>query len=134
MNKRAADIATLAGLMISLVTVCDMLGRFELPVLVWLDMAWGVACVAAMAVILLSSKARASFHGVAMEGSRLLWLRMLLAILLFLLGWYINGAMGNLYGEESAMVADNGQRMFAVIATAVAHVFYFAFTRRKLDV
>ena len=133
MSKRAANIATFLGLAISLVAVCDMLGRFELAILVGLDMAWGVACVAAMAVILLAPKARASFHEIALEGSRLLWLRMLLAIALFLLGWYVNGAMANLYGAESAMVADNGQRMFAVIATAVLHVFYFAFTRRKPD-
>ena len=52
---------------------------------------------------------------------------------LFLLGWYVNGAMEALYGAESPVVADNGVRMFAVIATAVLHVYYLAFTRRKPD-
>lgn len=54
-----------------------------------------------------------------------------LAAALFLLGWYVNAASAQLYGDGSPMVADNGVRMFAVIFTLVFHVIYLAFTRKK---
>ena len=133
MSKPAVNIATVLGLVISLISVCDMLGRFESMVLIVVYVAWGAACVAAMMLTLLFSKPRARFSELARSGSPLLWLRMLVAVALFLLGWYVNGAMEALYGAESPMVADNGVRMFAVIATAVLHVYYLAFTRRKPD-
>ena len=133
MNKLAVNLATVLGLAISLTAVCDMLGRFESMVLIVLYVAWDVACVATMMLTLLFSKLRARFSQLARSGSPLLWLRMLVSVALFLLGWYVNGAMEALYGEGSAMVADNGVRMFAVIATAVLHVYYLAFTHRKPD-
>ena len=133
MNKRFFDIFTLLGLAISAAAVCDELLRWDNPILNAVYLCWGVATAASVAVILLFSKPRAAFQDVCQEGSRLLGLRTVLALLIFLLGWYVNGASEQLYGADSPMVEGNGVRLFAIIFTLVAHVVYFAFTKRKQD-
>ena len=82
---------------------------------------------------MLFSKPREAFQDACREGSPLLWLRTAVALLLFLLGWYVNGASEQLYGADSDMVANNGVRLFAIIFTLVAHVVYLAFTKRKQE-
>lgn len=133
MNKRFFDFVTLLGLVVSAAAVCDELLRWDNPVLNAVYLCWGVAAAASVVVILLFSKPRAAFQAVCQEGSKLLGLRTVLALLLFLLGWYVNAASEQLYGADSDMVADNGVRLFAVIFTLVAHVVYFAFTKRKQE-
>lgn len=133
MNKRLFDGFTLLGLVISAAAVCDELAHWDNGILNAVYLCWGVAAAASVVVILLFSKPREAFQEVCREGSRLLWLRTLLALLLFLLGWYINGASEQLYGADSEMVSGNGVRLFAVIFTLVAHVVYLAFTKRKQE-
>ena len=131
MTKRTLDALSLVGLAVSLTAVCDMLGRFESKILNSLYLIWGVACMAAVALVLLSYKARTNFHETCRGGSRLLWLRLAVSVLVFLLGWYVNAASVMAYGQDGPLVADNGIRMFSVIFTMVAHVFYFGFTKKK---
>ena len=133
MSKRSLDWLTLLGLAVATTAVCDMLGRWEFMVLKSLYLIWGIACVAAVALILLSSKGRSNFQKSCRGGSRLLWLRLTISVAVFILGWYVNAASVSLYGADSPMVADNGIRMFAVIFTMVIHVLYFAFTKKKQD-
>lgn len=133
MNKRLFDVLTLVGLVISVAAVCDELARWNQPFLNALYLCWGVAAAASVAVILLFSKPREAFQDACREGSPLLWLRTAVALLLFLLGWYVNGASEQLYGADSDMVANNGVRLFAIIFTLVAHVVYLAFTKRKQE-
>ena len=133
MNKRLIDGFTLVGLVISAAAVCDELARWNHPVLNALYLCWGVAAAASVAVILLFSKPREAFLTVCREGSLLLWLRTAVSLLLFLLGWYVNGASEQLYGADSAMVEGNGVRLFAIIFTLVGHVVYLAFTKRKQE-
>lgn len=133
MSKRTLDLLTLLGLAVSATAVCDMLARWEFMALKSLYLIWGIACVAAVALILLSSKGRSNFQETCRGGSRLLWLRLAISAAVFILGWYVNAASVSLYGADSSMVADNGIRMFAVIFTMVVHVFYFAFTKKKQD-
>ena len=133
MNKRLFDVLTLVGLVISAAAVCDELARWNQPFLNALYLCWGVAAAASVAVILLFSKPREAFLAVCREGSPLLWLRTVVSLLLFLLGWYVNGASEQLYGADSDMVANNGVRLFAIIFTLVAHVVYLAFTKRKQE-
>lgn len=133
MNKRTFTVASLLGLVISAAAVCDELARWNHPVLNAVFLCWGVAAAASVAVILLFSKPREAFQAVCRDGSRLLGLRTLLALLLFLLGWYVNAASEQLYGSDSPMVEGNGIRLFAIIFTLVAHVVYFAFTKKKQE-
>lgn len=133
MNKRLLDGFTLLGLVISAVAVCDELARWNHPVLNALYLCWGVAAAASVVIILLFSKPRQAFQTTCEEGSFLLGLRTVAALLIFLLGWYVNGASEQLYGSDSPMVEGNGVRLFAIIFTLVAHVTYFAFTKRKRE-
>lgn len=133
MNKRLFDVLTLVGLVISAAAVCDELARWNSPFLNAVYLCWGVAAAASVVVILLFSKPREAFQDACREGSPLLWLRTVVALLLFLLGWYVNGASEQLYGADSAMVEGNGVRLFAIIFTLVAHVVYLAFTKRKQE-
>ena len=131
MNKTVFNVDSLAGLAVSAAAVADLICRWELAALKGLYLAWGVALAASVAIILLSPKTRDAFHAACRGGSPLLVLRVALAAALFLLGWYVNAASAQLYGDGSPMVADNGVRMFAVIFTLVFHVIYLAFTRKK---
>lgn len=131
MNRRTFDCMTYVGLVCSFYAVCDMLMRWEVPGTYYLYLIVGVVNAASVAMILLSSKARARFQELTRGGSRLLWLRLVLMILVFVLGWYVNAAMTALHGADSAMVQDNGIRMFAVVFTLVLHVFYFGYTKKK---
>ena len=133
MNKRLLDGFTLLSLAVSATAVCDELARWDSAVLHVLYLCWGVAAAASVAIVLLFSKPRAAFQEACRAGSRLLWLRTALALLLFLLGWYVNGASAQLYGADSAQVAGNGARLFVMIFTLVAHVVYLGFTQRKPD-
>lgn len=133
MNRNILDGISVAGLLISAAAVVDLLARWDQFPLVVLYFVWGVASAAMVAIILLAYKVRQRFHEACRGGSPLLWLRLLLAIVLFLLGWYINAASVQLYGPESAMVANNGSRLFCVLFTMVFHVLYFAFTKKKTE-
>ena len=132
-NKRVFDLFSLLGLVVSAAAVCDELLRWDNAILNAVYLCWGVAAAASVAVILLFSKPRAAFQAVCREGAKLLGLRTIVALLLFLLGWYVNAASEQLYGAGSDMVEGNGVRLFAVIFTLVAHVVYFAFTKRKQE-
>lgn len=133
MNRNILDGISVAGLIISAAAVVDLLARWDQFPLVILYFVWGVACAAMVAIILLAYKVRKRFHEACRGGSPLLWLRLLIAIVLLLLGWYINAASTQLYGADSAMVANNGIRMFCVLFTMVFHVLYFAFTKKKTE-
>ena len=131
LNRRTLDLLTLIGLAVSLAAVCDMLGHFGGNAMQIVYYVWGVACAGSVALILLSPKARDRFHETCRGGSPLLVLRLVVSVLIFVLGWYVNAASTSLYGADSEMVAGNGARMFAVVFTMVVHVFYLGFTRKK---
>lgn len=133
MNRKLLDGITIIGLMISAAAVADQLARWNKGLLVALYFVWGVACAAMIAVILLAYKVRQRFFEACRGGSPLLWLRLLLSVALLLLGWYVNAASEMVYGADSAMVANNGVRMFCVLFTMVFHVMYFAFTKKKTE-
>lgn len=130
-EKRWLDVGSMVGLAVSLVAVCDMLQRWNQDALYSLYMVWGLTAAAVVGLVLLSGKAREHFQDACRGGSPFLWLRLAISVVFFILGWYINAASTHLYGAASAMVAKNGIRMFAVIFTMVAHVFYFGFTKKK---
>ena len=133
MNRKLLDGITITGLIISGVAVADLLIRWNTALLVYIDLAWGIVCATLVGLVLLASKVRQRFQTACQGGSRLLGLRLLLAVVLMVLGWYINAASEALYGADSPMVADNGVRMFCVIFTAVFHVIYFAYTKKKTE-
>ena len=133
MNRSLFDGISVAGLVICATAVADLLARWNYGALVMLYFVWGVACAAMVAIVLLSPKVRQQFQSICSGGSPLLGLRMILSVALLVLGWYINAASEALYGTDSAMVDNNGVRMFCVIFTAVFHVIYFAFTKKKKE-
>ena len=132
-KKRILDLMTIVGLLFSGAAVVDLALRWDSPVLNVFYYIWGGLCAALLAYALLFRRGREDLKEAASGGSRLLWLRVLLAAVLFLLGWYINAASVKLYGEESEMVRGNGARMFALIFTLILHVLYFGYTHRKPD-
>ena len=134
MKKSVLDGLSAAGLVLSLVAVCDLLGRFEVTALTFLYAAWGLFCILGCAVVMLVPSLRKKFHAACAGGSRLLLLRTVLALALFLLGWYVNSAMEALYGSGSSMVAGNHFRMLCLIFNLAAHVVYLGFTKRPLTV
>ena len=133
MRKSVVEACTGVGLVVSLLAVLDMLARWDSPVLNALYLAWGLATAAAIVLVLIVKRVRLPFQTMAAGGSKLLGVRTAASILLLLLGWYVNGASTALYGADSAMVADNGGRMFCILFTVVAHVVYLAYTKRTPD-
>lgn len=129
-DLRIFDGVSLLGLVASGAAVCDMLLVWNM---VWLQSAFVIYALAVfltVAVVLVVKKANAYFSEACRQGPRLLALRLALALALFLLGWYVNAAMGAIHGKTSPEVAYNGARMLAVTATLVGYVFYFGFARR----
>lgn len=133
MNRKLLDGITIVGLIASAAAVLDMLARWDQFALVVFYFVWGVASAAMIAVILLAYNVRKRFFEACRGGSPLLGLRLLLSVALLLLGWYVNAASEMVYGADSAMVANNGVRMFCVLFTMVFHVMYFAFTKKKTE-
>ena len=131
MNRKTLDIISVVGLLICATAVADLLTRWDNTVLILLYFIWGVASAAMVAIVLLAYKVRQQVQEVCRGGAPLLGLRLALLVALLVLGWYINAASEALYGADSAMVANNGMRMFCVIFTTVFHVIYFAYTKKK---
>lgn len=131
MNRKTLDIISVVGLLICATAVADLLTRWDNTILLLLYFIWGVASAAMVAIVLLAYKVRQQVQEVCRGGAPLLGLRLALSVALLVLGWYINAASEALYGADSAMVANNGIRMFCVIFSAVFHVIYFAYTKKK---
>lgn len=124
------ESVSLLGLVTAVTAVCDMLLVWKL---IWLQSAfiiYGVALLVSLALLLLIKKANAHVMEICRNKPRLLPLRLVAALGLFLLAWYINAAMTAIYGKDSVEVAYNGARVLAVTATLMAHVVYLGFARR----
>ena len=133
MRQRTVDLLTLLGLAISLAAVWDMLARWELRLLTGVYLVWAMLGAATIVAVLLSRRIRQHVHAVCGGGTRLLWLRLTGAVLLFAIGWYVNGATLDVYGVESPLLAGNSIRIFALLVTMMLHVLYLGFTHRKPD-
>lgn len=132
-DRRIFTGISVAGLAVSACAVADMLMRFGIAQMRWLYLIWGAAMALGVASVLLFPKARSNFQALCAVRARLLGLRLALAIALFVLGWYINAASTQLYGEASEMVTGNGFAMFAILFTMVFHVFYFGYTKKGAE-
>ena len=132
-KKRILDVLTIVGLLFSGTAAVDLVLRWNSPVLNVLYYVWGGLCAVLVAYALLFRRGREDLKEAAKDGSSLLWLRLLLSVVIFVFGWYVNAASVKLYGETSVMVQGNGARMFALIFTLIFHVLYFGFAHRKPD-
>jgi len=123
-NRRAIDIISIIGILLAGLSVCDMLGQWEIGFLNYGYLGTGVGLIVVVTLMLTPRKMHLPFLENCKNGSRFLGLRTAISVLIFGLGWYINAAMNTMYGVGSTQVKDNGIYMLLPLFTMILHITY----------
>jgi len=128
-ERKAFDLLSVLGLILSAVAVCDMLAKWNIAALRYADLLYGTIIASIVLSVLFSRKIRENLIKACRGKPKLLLLRTILAALIALLGLYINSSMKYL-GMDETMTAYNGVRLIAVVFTLFGHIFYMGLTKR----
>ena len=129
-ERRLVDAFSILGLLLGFISAVDLLGYWNSAVLRGVYLIYMGAALLGVGLVLASRRARTVFVELCKMKSWGIGLRFILAILVFLINWYVTEAMGVHFGENSAYVANTGVHMILAVSVLLSHLTYFGFVQR----
>ena len=129
-NRRGVDGYTILGLILGFISVIDLLGYWNLALLRGVYIVYAVGALTGVGMVLVSRRARSTFVEMCKTKPPLLILRLLTAISVFLMNWFVTESMVLHFGAESPYIANTGIHMILAFSVLLSHLTYVGFVQR----
>ena len=94
-------------------------------------LAYGLCLMVLSALMLVPRKCHFAFLRTCQEGPKLVIFRMVVAIVIFLLAWYLHSGSVSVFGQENPRLAHHGIVMLIPLFTMFGHVVFSACVKKS---